>query len=110
MSNVKDYVIPLNGVSPEDLTAVKGLFETHSQLFNAAILSTYGEDIRYAVADGTFGVTELSDGQVKYLCQVNYFAPCHDKNEFFQVQGNADYAVVGENIILKLDETLWNVG
>jgi len=109
MSNVKDYVIPLNGVSPEDLAALKVLFEAHSTLFNGAILSAYGGDIRYAVVDNSFTVTSLSDGRIKYLCQVNYFAPCHDQNDFFQVEGSADYDVAEGNIILKLDETLWNV-
>ncbi|WP_300001592.1 hypothetical protein [uncultured Cedecea sp.] len=109
MSDITHYQIPLNGVSPEDDVALKALFEAHAALFDSAILSTYGGDIRYAVVAGSFSVTGLSDGKVNYDCQVNYFAPCHDQNDFFQVQGSANYEVTGENIILKLDETLWNI-
>ena len=109
MSNLKQYLIPLNNVSPEDDAALKALFEAHSRLFDIAILSAYGGDVRYAVVEGTFGITLLPGGKIHYHCQVNYFAPCHDQNDFFQAQGNADYSIEGENIILNLDETLWNV-
>jgi len=109
MSNVKNYLISLNGVSPEDDVALKALLEAHSKLFDGAILSTYGGDVRYAVVEGTFTVTSLSDRQIKYFCQVNYFAPCHDQNDFFQTEGSADYDIEEGNIILKLDETLWNI-
>lgn len=109
MSDVKNYLIPLNGISPEDNVALKALFEAHSTLFDGAILSAYGGDVRYAVVDGTFSVTSLLDGQVDYQCQVNYFAPCHDQNDFFQVQGRADYEIEAGNVNLKVDETLWNV-
>ncbi len=109
MSDVKNYLIPLNGTSPEDNFALKAVFEAHSGLFDGAILSAYGGDTRYAVVEGTFSVTGLSDGQVTYQCQINYFAPCHDQNDFFQAQGSANYELAGENIVLQLDETLWNV-
>jgi len=109
MSDVKNYLIPLNGISPEDNVALKALFEAHSRLFDGAILSAYGGDVRYAVVDGSFSITSLSDGHITYQCQVNYFAPCHDQNDFFQTQGSANYEIAGENIVLKLDETLWNV-
>lgn len=109
MSNLKQYCIPLNHISPTDDVALKALFEAHSTLFDGAILSTYGGDVRYAVVKETFRVTLQPGGKIHYHCQVNYFAPCHDQNDFFPVQGNGDYAIEGGNIILKLDETLWNV-
>lgn len=109
MSNLKQYLIPLNHVSPEDDAALKALFEAHSTLFDSAILSSYGGDVRYAVVEGTFSITLLHGGKIHYHCQVNYFAPCHDQNDFFQTQGDAEYSIEGGNIILKLDETLWNI-
>lgn len=51
MSDVKNYLIPLNGISPEDNFALKTLFEVHSKLFDGAILSVYGGDVRYAVVE-----------------------------------------------------------
>lgn len=109
MSEIKYYLIPLQGVAKEDASGLKALLVAHASLFDGAILSAYGGDIRYAVVPGSFSISDLSDGKIHYHCQVNYFAPCHDQNDFFPCQGSAEYAFIDDNIRLKLDETLWNV-
>lgn len=109
MSNIKNYVIPLEGVSANDPAALKALLEDNSSLFDSAILSTYGGDIRYAVIDDSFTVTNLADGQIKYSSKIHYFAPCNDQNDIFEAHGSANYTIIDEVLTLTLDETVWNV-
>lgn len=109
MGQIKKYAIPLNGIPAADIAALKRVLEAHAALFNAAILSAYGGDIRYSVMDNSFTVTDISGGRIDYLCQVNYFAPCNDQNDFFQATGSAYYKIANDEIVLELDEKLWNV-
>lgn len=110
MDNIKKHTIYLGGGDVKDTVFLKQTIEGHASLFDRAILSTYGGDTRYTVVDNSFHITGISADKISYCCQVNYFSPCHSQNENFETAGSAYYHIMGDELVLALDETLWNVG
>ncbi|MBS0847267.1 hypothetical protein [Citrobacter sp. JGM124] len=109
MNNIRKYTIPLDENSVESMVDLSKLLEAHASVFSGTILSAYGGDIRYAIVDDSFTITNISAEKINYCCKINYFAPCNGQNEVFEGKGEVSYNIVNNKIILELDETLWNV-
>lgn len=107
--SVKNYLIPLNGVDPKNLEAIKGLLETHSSMFENYFLAGYGGDASYSVIDGSFEVISIGEDYFEYEVGINFFAGCRDMNDSHEDTGLIDYEIRDGEIHIELDDSVWRL-
>ena len=107
--SVKNYVIPLNGVDPKNLEAIKMLLEMSSEKFEDYFLAGYGGDASYSVIDGAFEVTSIGEDYFEYEVGINFFAGCRDMNDSHEDTGLIDYEVRDGSIHIELDDSVWRL-
>ncbi|WP_313109597.1 hypothetical protein [Atlantibacter sp.] len=106
---IKTYEFPLDGNNSSNLTALKNIIEANSDNFEDFLLTDFGGDSRYSVIEGSFEVTNISDGFFEYSTEVNFYAGCADMNDTSTITGTMEYEIQNNSIVIELDETVWDV-
>lgn len=109
MQQITTHQIPLNGTSPSDLNTLKGIIESNAGVFDEHLLTGFGGDARYSVIDGSFKITMIAEGFFEYTAEINFYAGCADMDDTSTINGTMEFEIEGDNIIIDLDETVWDV-
>lgn len=85
------------------------LIRTFPSSFDDYLLSSHSGDSQYSVNDGTFEVIEIGKRFFSYKVDMQYFAGCKDMNFEDTLEGTIEYEILEGHIVIRLDETAWDV-
>ncbi|UJD93756.1 hypothetical protein FS593_05345 [Lelliottia amnigena] len=105
----KEYRFPLNGSDPDNQRALREIIESNASSFDDYLLSSHSGDSQYSVNDGTFEVIEIGERFFSYKVDMQYFAGCKDMNFEDTLEGTIEYEILEGHIVIRLDETAWDV-
>ncbi len=109
MQQITTHQIPLYGTNPSDLNALKDIIESNAGSFDEHLLTGFGGDARYSVIDGSFEITVIAEGFFEYTAEINFYAGCADMDDTSTINGTMEFEIEDDNIIIELDETVWDV-
>ena len=108
MRKIQHYSISIPQDTPKTLQGVKVLIESHSHIFEDAVMAEYRGDQRYTYVSDNFEVTEIEEGAFTFEVYVSYFEGCKDRDGVDRQEMNVEFEIRNGCIEFDLDETVWN--
>lgn len=116
MIRTTDYELSVPEGTINSEADFKAFIESHYQLFEDSVMSSYRGDMRYSFQGDSLTVTEAecedgSSGYFTFEVDVQYYEGCKDKNDVSSHEDSVEFSYDKATRILKfsLDEIIWQV-
>lgn len=110
MVDGNEYSLNLGDVNPNDFDALSEFLIRNADKFeNYALSSISDSDSRYTYDKYNFEITDIDEAGFNFIAPYTHYAGCPDQNYSGEVEGYAEYEIVGNEIVFTLEELSWDV-